>query len=279
MDKRKRDKNFDITTFSYLAAGIFFVLLFVGCLGIFYAMAYEAYVDVLNFMRIIGYITAFASAILVCFRYATANKLKNPDGFIPPRDMFYYLKRMGFIVLMLVLMNTACSMGVFWISSFGSYMLDQIDDLFTRELIVKLPFFAIYLAVVYSMFQKFGFMDSQKKIYNMNFKILTLMVTFTTMVPGVIHDSFIAMHAVEKLNLNIWTVFGPHNGLYTVKVDGRPVLNETFGGSDVLWIIFTVLVTFAAAVWVMWLAYRRGKRRFIKDYLTKPDEYITDEYV
>jgi hypothetical protein len=191
--------------------------------------------------------------------------------------MFYYLKRMGFIVLMLILLNIAMSLGVFWVSSFGIYLLDQIDDLFIRELIVKLPFFIVYLAAIYGIFQSNGFMDSQKKIYNKNFRILSVIVTFMTMVPGVVHDNFILIRAVEKGNLNIQAVLSPHSGIYTVMEGGRVALNENFSSLDMLAIIFAILFTFALETAVTWFAYSRGRRRFIKDYLINPDEYDTNE--
>lgn len=277
MINRKKKKNYDVFSRSYLVTGIFFAFLFAVCLFVFYSVTYEAAATALNFLRVVAYALAFVAAILICFRCAASNKLKNPDGFVPPRDMFYYLKRMGFIVLMLILLNIAMSLGVFWVSSFGIQLLDQIDDLFIRELIVKLPFFIVYLAAIYGIFQSNGFMDSQKKIYNKNFRILSVIVTFMTMVPGVVHDNFILIRAVEKGNLNIQAVLSPHSGIYTVMEGGRVALNENFSGLDMLAIIFAILFTFAVETAVTWFAYSRGRRRFIKDYLINPDEYDTNE--
>ena len=275
----KKNKNIDAYNSSYIVTMAFFAILLAICLGIFYAVNYEASIIVLNFMRAIGYILAFVSAVLVCFRCAMVGKLKNPDGFSSPRDIFYYLKRMGFIVIMMLLMNIACSMGVFWVSYFFMHSLDQIDNLFVRELIMKLPFFVLYLAAIYGTFQKYGFMDSQKKIYNMNFRALSIAITFMTMVPGAVHDNFAYIRAIERCDLNIWTIFGPHNRLYTMMENGRVVVNENFNVLSLLPIVFAILGTFAAVAGLSLFAYNRGKRRFKKDYLTRVDEYETDENI
>lgn len=279
MINNKKSYQISIYRYSYIVTAIFIAILFAICSGVFYSVTYEASVIVLNFTRVIAYIAAGTNAVLICFRCAKINKLKNPDGFIPPRDMFYYLKRMGFMTLMMILMNIALSVGVFWEASFFGKMFEQIDDLFIRELTMKLPFFIIYLVYIYNIFQKYGFMDSQKKIYNINFKMLTVIITFITMIPGIVYDNFISIRDIEKCSLSIQAVFSPHNGIYTVMENGKPVLNENFTVFNLLLIIVTILFTFALQAGTAWFAYRRGKHRFIKDYLSRPDEYETDENI
>ena len=275
---------------SYITAGILFVLIFALCAALFGFVAFNADKNYeitnsasgmfLNVTCALAVVAAFVCAVILCVRCAKSNKLKNPDMFIPPRDTFYYFKRVGFFVLMIVLMNIAASfVGMCAIALFGGILM-HINNLYFRELAIKLPVFILYLALVYKMLVRFGFMDSQRKIFNRNFKLITIIISSVIMLPAAVHDSFFAMPAVNSMMVNANTVFSPHVGVYIADdFDGFPTLNPNFSTLSVVLIVVTVLLTFAIQTGVFVFAYNRGKKVFIKQHIRQIDEYEMDENI
>ena len=266
-----------------------FSIIFALCLILFSIVAFNADKDYnitgavagvfLNIARVIAYISALVCAALISVRCAKVNKIKNPDIYIPPRDTVYYFKRAGFFALMIVLMSVAAMLvGMCVIALFGG-ILTRIENAFLSELAIKLPIFILYLSMVYKMLVRFGFLDSQRKIFNPKFKILTFMISFMMMLPGAIHDSFFAIPAVNATMINIHTVFSPNVGVYIVESDGYFFLNQDFGVVNVILIALTVLATFAIQAAVFWYAYMKGKKIFIEQHIREVDEYAMDENI
>ena len=264
---------------SYIVEGMLFAVIFLLSMTLFNFVSYEASGIAMNLVSGAAYISAFICAAVLCVRCAKVNKIKNPDIYIPPRDMIYYFKRAGFFALMIVLMSVAASfLGMCVIALFGGLLM-RIENAFLSEFAVKLPVFIIYISMVYKMLVRFGFMDSQKKIFNPNFKMLTFMISFIMMLPGAVYDSFFAIPAVNALFVNVQTVISPNIGVYIVESDGYFYVNKDFGIINVILIALTVLATFAIQAFVFWYAYMRGKQIFIKQHIREVDEYEMNENI
>jgi len=192
--------------------------------------------------------------------------------------MFYYIKRMGFITIMIVLMSLAASLVGMVVAVFIGGLFYRIENTFFRDFLIKLPMFILYLSFGYKMIVRYGFMDSQRKIYNMNFKILSVMIALIMMLPGTVHDSFFCVSALNSAFVNVQTVFSPNIGIYIVEDDGFFYLNESFSAGNVVLIILTILLSLAIQLGVFWFAYGRGKKIFIAQHIREID-YEMDENI
>lgn len=303
MDGKNRNSVKNPTyTMAYIVAAVLFILVFAACMVLFNLVTYEASGIILNLMQGIAIAVALAVAFILCTRCAKEHAVKNlgipskteekPDFFDPdrdkgkktdiyfkPRDTFYYFKRLGFFVLMIFLMNIAASLvGMCAVALFGGFLL-RIEGVFFRELAVKLPAFVLYLALVYKMLVRYGFMDSQKKIFNTNFKLFSFLISSLVMMPGAVCDSFFCVSAADALIVNIHTVLSPNVGVYIVEDDGFMTINENFGAGNVVMICLTVLLIFAIQICFFDFAYKRGKKIFIKEHIRQLDEYEMDENI
>ena len=276
----KNNSNFSTYRSSYTVAGILLGIISLLSLTLFSLVSFEASGIILGTIRSLAYISALICAALLCMRCAAVNKLRNPDIYTPPRDTFYYFKRLAFIALMIVLINTAISVvGMVVVSILGGIFV-RIENLYLRELMIKLPVFIVYLVFVYKMLVKFGFMDCEGKIFNFNFKIITVIISSLIMLPGALYDSFFYTAALDSsLFVNIQTFLSSNMGSYIVEQDGFRILNESFNIGNVILIALTVLLTFAIQAAVFGYAYKRGKQIFIKEHIRKVDEYEMDENI
>ena len=263
----------------YLVLAALFIAIFAICTTLFYFIAYESSGTFLNFARAASYIAALAAAVSICARCAKSNRINNPDIFTPPRNLAYYIKRMGFAAATIILANLAISiLGGFAVGLFGGFMFNM-ESLFARELIFKLPAFAIYLVIVYKFFVGYGFKDCHKKIYNPHFKIFTAIIAFFIFLPGAIYDNFFCIDSTNIIYLNVQTVFGPNSGIYFVDNEGYAALNEEFSGFSVFLIALTLVLAFAVQLAVAWIAYKRGKKLFVKERIRKSDDDQIDENI
>ena len=242
----------------YIVAGAFFVVIFAVSLFTFYFVWYNFSGSALIMILILAGIAALAGAIIICARCAKINKIKNPDGFNPPRDMFYYLRRMGFIILMTVLM----SLGVSFVGSFANGIFgglaENTGSLFLRGFVLKLPMFLIYLYMIYRMFIRYGFLDAQRKIFNLNLNTQSFIIALIFMLPNAVYDSMYFTGTFNALVLNIQTVFSPNVDLYIV--DGTDIYIN--GDFNIFLVMISVLATFAIQFGVARFAYKRGKRLY-----------------
>ena len=276
----KNNGNFSVYRSSYIVAGVLLCIISMLSLVLFSLISFEVSGIILGMIRSFAYISALVCAMLLCVRCATANKLKNPDIYTPPRDTFYYFKRLAFIALMIVLINTAISVvGMVVVSILGGIFV-RIESLYLREMMIKLPVFIVYLGFVYKMLVKFGFMDCEKKIYNFNFKILTFIISSIIMLPGAFYDSFFYTASFDaSIFVNIQTFLSSNIGSYIIEQDGFRILNENFNIGNVILIALTIFITFTIQVAVFAFAYKRGREIFIKEHIRKLDEYETDENI
>ncbi|MCL1792322.1 MAG: hypothetical protein FWG34_00475 [Oscillospiraceae bacterium] len=289
-------------TLAYIVTAVLLAIVFALCIILFGTVTYEASAIILNLMHAVAIVSALVVAFMLCLRCSREhaaknlgisasaekkpdfydsekNKEKKPDIYFTPRDAFYYMKRMIFFVFMIVLMNIAASfVGMAAVSIFGGFIL-RINNAFFQEFAFKLPMFALYLALVYKMLVRYGFMDSQKKIFNLNFKMFTFLIASMVMLPAAACDSFFCMPAANTLLLNIQTVFSPNVGVYIVEEDGFMTLNGSFGAGNVVLICLTLILTFAVQICFFRFAYNRGKKIFIKEHIRQLDEYEMDENI
>lgn len=289
-------------TLAYIVAAVLFALVFALCAVLFGLVTYEASGIILNLTHAVAIAAALVLAVMLSMRCSKEHSVKNlgipsitdekPDFFNPdkdkspktdiyftPRDTFYYLKRLGFFVLMIVLMNIAASLvGMCAVALFGGVLV-KIENVFLREFAVKGPMFVLYVSLVYKMLVRYGFMDSQKKIFNLNFKMFTFLISSMVMVPAAVCDSFFCIPAANALMVNVQTVLNPNVGVYIVEEDGFMVLNQHFGAGNVAMICLTVLLTFFIQVCLFGFAYKRGKKIFIKQHIRKIGEYEMDENI
>ena len=288
-----KNNTFDsVSTYrgSYIVTSVLFGIVFLICLFVFGVVAFNAYKDLqvtlavagvaLNITRAVSYVAAIISAFIVCVNCAKANKIKNPDIYIPPRDTFYYIKRMGFITIMIVLMSLAASLiGMCAVALFGSVLL-RFGNAFIRELVIKLPLFILYLSFVYKMLIRYGFMDSQRKIFNINLRILGIIIAFMLMLPGTVYDSFFYVPAANEGSTNVQTVLSQNSGVYKIdESDGFAELNENFNAGNVIFIFVMILLTFAIQLAVFGFAYKRGKQIMIKEHIREINEYEMNENI
>jgi len=186
---------------------------------------------------------------------------------------------MGFFTLMIVLMSLAASLVGMVFCAFIGGIFYNIDHAFFSEFLLKLPFFALYISLVYKMLVRFGFMDSQRKIFNPNFKMISFIISFIIMLPGLVHDNFFYSATLNDGTINVQTFLSPGTGVYTIESDGFILVNENFGALNIILIALTILLTFAIQAFIFRFAYNRGKQIFIKEHIREVNEYEMDENI
>ena len=212
---------------------------------------------------------------IISVRFADASKLKNPAA-NPPRDVAFYFKRMAFIIVITILVSAAASViGTFANSFFGGVLKDNIDSMFMRGLILKLPVFIIYLMFLYKFFKREGYTDSKSKIFNLNLIIFSIIIAFTLMLPYAIRDIMFYADTFDVFLINIQTVFSSNIGMYTM-VYGSYETNENF---SILLILITILFTFSLQTGIAYLAYTRGKQNLKDKQIQKLEEHEINENI
>jgi len=266
---------------SYIIAALFFALLFALCMFLFYFVSYEGSGFIINLMRMLSFIFAGVVLTVTAVRCAVTGKIKNPDKFDPPRNTAYYLKRVGSIVLMIFLMSLAASLVGMVIATFFGGIFYRVNNTFFSEFLLKLPIFALYLSFVYKMLVRFGFMDSQRKVFNPNLKTLSFIIAFILLMPSLVCSNyFYAPALATDGSMNVQTILSPCYGTYITEFDGLGVfryINEDFAVSNAVLIGTTVLLTFIIQLFFFRFAYYRGKKIFIKQHIRQVDEYAMDE--
>jgi len=267
----------------YILAALFFVILFALCMVLFYFVSYEGAGAIINIIRLFSFLCAGAALVATAVRCAASNKINNPEKSDPPRNAPYYIKRIGYIVLMVFLMSLAASLVGMVVATFFGGIFYKVGDTFLSEFLLKLPIFALYLSFVYKMLVRFGFMDSQRKIFNQNLVTLAVITAFILLLPGLVYSNYFYAPALATDGMmNVQTIISPCSGTYITEFDGLGVFryaNENFGAGNAVLIGVTVILTFAVQLFFFRFAYSRGKKIFIKQHIRKLDEYAMDENI
>ena len=266
---------------SYITAGVLFGIIYILSMILFGLVTEQASGVMLYFISGAAYISAFIIAGITAVRCAKANKIKNPDIFTSPRDTAYYFKRVAFIAIMIILMNLAASLvGMFANAILASVFL-RIENIFLREFFIKLPVFILYIIFVYKMLVRYGFMDSQRKIFNKNIKTLAFIIALLVLLPSLVYDNYFYSPTFSNESLavvNVQTILSPAEGSYIFEYDGM-IENENFGVLNIILIGLSVLATFIIQIFIFRFAYNKGKKIFIKQHIREVGEYETDENI
>jgi hypothetical protein len=187
---------------------------------------------------------------------------------------------MGFIVVMTAFMSLGASfIGTIVNGFLGGLLNNIVKNQFLRGFLIKFPMFILYLSFIYKMFIRYGFMDSQRKIFNQSFKVLTVIVSLIIMIPNAVYDSMFYTSTLDALIVNVQSFLSPNVDKLIVEYDGYSYLNENFTTINIILVLLTVLLTFIIQSCVALFAYKRGKQIFIKEHIRKTDEYETDENI
>ena len=137
-------------TRSFITVGIIFIISFVLCLLVYNLVSNaNSYTMAIQVAMAVVAIAALIGTFIISVRFADASKLKNPAS---PQNVGFYFKRMAFIIVITILISAAASViGTFANSFFGGVLKDNIDSMFIRGLILKLPVFIIYLTFLCDM--------------------------------------------------------------------------------------------------------------------------------
>lgn len=210
-------------------------------------------------------ITAIPTFIVSLFSCMTFAKKGNADT----KTFSYCFQRMYITILLLFLGSLAVSaVGGIVINAFIGGTRTRIDNLFVRGAVLKIPMLAIYLVFVYKLFVRHGYLDSEHKCFNPEFKTITFMYSFILMLPNMIYDSMYYTYS-DAMMINVHTALSPNIDFYTEEA----MLNSNFSIILViLSIVAVLLIELAAAMF----AYNRGKKLFFKEHPHSHD-YATDE--
>jgi len=275
----KNSENHNTYRIPYILTGLMFGILFAACMIIFNFVIFEVAGIVLNVVRMITYFMALLIIFSISVRFSVINEIKNPDNFIPRRNTFYYFRQIAFISGILVLMNIAVSIaGLIGVSILGGLLL-HLDSIFLREFLLKLPAFILYILMAYKMFIRYGYMDSQRKIFNLNLKMLAVIMAIILMLPSAVHNSFLFKSTLINGSVNVNTLLNPGVGTYIIEAYDYFRPNENFNSINAVLIFLSVLITFTLQAVIFWFAYKRGKQIFIRQHIRKTYEYETDENI
>lgn len=248
---------------NYIVILASFTLLFAVNFFILYMVSLPASGTALIINLVITAIPTFIFSVFSCLTFARRG---NEDT----NTFSYCFKRMYLTIILLFLGSCAVSAaGGLIINAFVGGMRTRLDNLFIRGAILKIPMLALYLMFVYKMFVRQGYLDSEHKCFNPEFKIITFLYSFMLMLPNMIFDSMYNTYSQEAVMVNTHTALSPNIDLYTEEA----LLNSNFSIILVILSIVAVLVIELAAAL---FAYSRGKKLFRKEHPHSYD-YATDE--
>ena len=274
--KKNKANKTGAKKFLYIIFLSVFALIFIISSVLFYFATYQA----AHTMLIIALIAAIIMTLIMTFAVSNTYARFNGGGadYGKAKDMGYYFKRIWLTIILLVLISIAVSFaGGEIVNGFIGGLRSRMSNAFLRGLVLKGPMFIVYMAVVYKIFVKQGFMDAERKTFNFGFKIFSLIAVFMFMLPNMIFDSMYDTFVLEALTVNVHSVLSPNIDLYNSGEFGTFTFN---GGSfSMFLVILTVIITIAIESAVMLFAYRRGKKIFISQHIRKleENEYDTDE--
>ncbi|MCL2772335.1 MAG: hypothetical protein FWD71_03205 [Oscillospiraceae bacterium] len=279
----KKTNRANVKKSLYITSILFFAIVFILSAVIFYFSSYSAAHFLEIAVLIVAAIIIIIVSFIICSNYAKMNGApeNSADGmdYDKTKNMTYYLKRMWLAIILLVLISIAISFaGGFILGGFMSGFRNKITNSFLQGIVLKGPMFIIYMIIIYNMFIKQGFMDAERKIFNLSFKILSVITAFIFMIPNMIFDSMYDTYYIGAPSVNVHSVLSPNIDLYLVDPDsGKVAFNSHF---NMILVIFTVLLTLTIEFGVMVFAYKRGKKCFIDQHtrkLDKNEEYQIDE--
>ena len=253
-----------------ITAVFFAILLALNLLTLTFVSAQAATI-MLSILRIINVIAAVILSFVTATHYRNLNKA-NGGG---DKDFGYYFKKIWITVAMIFGMSLAISVagGMLGNGILGGIRTRMAEDSpFLQGLIVKLPLFIIYLAIMCNMFVQQGYRDANRKVFNSHLKTLIVAFAFILMMPGTVYDSIYNTAFIDTFWENVQSVLSPGRDVYIIdypEVSVNPDYNIFL---PALTVTLTAVIQIAAALF----AYGRGKQTFLKKRLN-PAEHETDE--
>ena len=232
-----------------IIAFVFFVIFFIANTVILYALHTEndsvEAGDVVTALFVVSVVVVLLLSVFISARYARIHK----------KSIFNYFKRMWGQIIVILLFGFAITFVAVVIIE--PFILPQLEKMSSPVFILtKIPFFAAYVALTYNYIAKFGYSHSQKGMFNLNFHIVALICSFMLIIPTAVKDS-------------MYPVVNPH-AAFSLNV------SPTGENLNIALMVFILLATFAAEIFVFILAYIKGKQNYVKTRLSD-SVFETDE--
>ena len=256
--------------FLFITAGVFFAILLIINAVMFYFIN-PGFILIPVFM--VSLITVLIFSFVISGHFSGLNRVKS-DG---SKKSGYFLKKMWVVIVLMFFFSFGLSFagGLILNGIFGGMRL-RIENPFLSGAIVKIPLFILYNIIIYRMIVKQGFLDSQKKSFNLHLKILAFILVLILIMPSVFMDSMYDTVNPDSMMLNFHTMLSPNIDLFAHN-DLGDVVNELNPDFNMALVIITILISFAAELFIAAFAYLRGKKIFIAQHLRKTENYETDE--
>jgi hypothetical protein len=251
--------------FLFVVTGILFAAITAISSVLFYYASEQTY-GVIFFSTVAAVLIL---AFVISSHYSLLNR-NNTDG---SKKLGDYYKKILLIVGLMFFLGYGLSFGggLIFNAILGWLRIRLVDagSLFLSGAIVKLPIFIIFNIAVYRGLVKLGYMDAQRKSFNLRFIILTLLLALMLIMPGALRDSMYETTNPDMMGLNLHTVLSP-----SVDLLRGDAYNPDF---SMILVILTVIASLAIEMAVGIFAYRRGKSIFLKNRIRMTDDYETDE--
>jgi len=258
--------------FLIILTGVFFAVLFAVNLLLFnFAFAEPA----LMAGTAITWVAVAILSLVIASHYGMSNKSSSAER----RKLGDYLKNIWLIIIFMTVLSYALSFaGGILVSFIMMIIRNSVGGEYLNGAFFVIPLFMIYLTVLYRTLVKIGFSDSRKKIFNLRFKILILLLVLMFIMPWAIGGNMYGMYYLTgnplDSDINIRAIFSTSVDLTSYDYYGEPEATNNMAG-----VIIKVLLTFAVEAAVAVFAYMRGKKAFIAKHMSKDKDYQTDENI
>ena len=225
---------------------------------------------------IISWAVVAVLSVVSVLVYTTINKTRETE-YKNGKKTVNYFKNMWITIILISLFSFGMSCAGGAVTSFTmSLLVNRVDSVFLNGAIFVIPAFVLYLVCLYKNFVKLGFLDSQKQVFNLYFKILTLILLMMFVMPSAIFGNIYSTYYFQAgYFANIRSVFSFNIDL---EVIGDYVI-ETTEGINIISSVIKTLLTLAIEMSVVIFAYIRGKAIFVKRHLKNEPDYKTDEFM
>jgi hypothetical protein len=155
---------------------------------------------------------------------------------------------------------------------------NSVTRVFLNGVIFVIPIFAVYLAGIYINFKKLGFNDAHKKIYNLNFIILTLILLLMFVLPSaVMSNAYSTFYLDDGHFINFRAIFSFNVDLEIVHYS-PPVYSPGTVDFNIAAVVLKTMIAFAIETAVAAFGYMRGKKMFAQKHMARDKDYRTDEF-
>jgi len=253
--------------FLVVITAIFFVLVLVLDSAIFNFMLSG---PALVFTCIFSWSVVGILSFVIAAYYSRLNKKSGGDK---KED---YITRIWGVLIVMVLFSFGVSfVGGILMFTVVTLTRNMVENFLLGGAIFPLLMFMVYLLGLYKNFIKLGFQDAQNQKFNLNFKMMTLILVLMFIAPMAIFGNAYATYYLQNgLFVDFRSFFSFNINLMLVDDYIRMETLTSVGmGTLIAKVFFTLVLEMAVAIF----AYIRGKAIFVKQHLRKTDDYETDE--